>query len=208
MLATIYIEFFKIEIIDLFIVDNANDKKPDLIVVLEGGSIKFAPSHERAIAAINAYGSNKSKVLVCSIRELKGEIEGYLISKGINKSDLVQAHYEYDSSGGTYNNIKEILSVLKVNKNYKNILVVTSPYHELRVNTMIVELINSDTMYNGITINYSNIKNSEITKTNNSRFMKIISHELLGILVFKFTHLYSKYISTIVVEPSHEIDIT
>ena len=179
--------FFKSAIISLLMVEKIGFNEPDLIVVLEGGSIKFPPTYERVSEAVRAYHEYKTKILVCSIPGLKIDIYNYFKSNGIRNEDLIISEYTYDDSGGTYNNVNEIISVIKNNKKYKNIKIITSPYHELRVDIIFSRIFKSSNIDRQVNVSFHHVKNSEILKTDFRRYMRIIAHELVGIMVFKYT---------------------
>jgi len=184
--------FYKSEILSFLKIHRDHNNDADLLVVLEGGSIRFPPTKERVSEALGLYINNNVKLLVCSKESLKNEILDYLVANGVKKKDLVVSNYSYDGAGGTFNNINEILSIIKSNEAYKNITIVTSPYHELRVDIMFSELIAGSGIDHKINLSFSHIENSEVEKTDIRRFVKIITHELIGILVFKYKLIVRK----------------
>jgi len=178
-------------VLDLLMVNDGNFKEADLIVVLEGGSIDFAPTHERVNKAIELYKFNYSKVLVCAYEEHKQSVLKKLFSRGIESDSIIESYYTYNGKkgGGTYNNVLEIFSVIEKNDKFKNILIVTSPYHELRVSLIISKIILRTEKSELISIKYAHINNSELLHTNTARFIRVIGRELLGILGFYFNVL-------------------
>jgi len=164
----------------------------DLLVVLEGGSMRFQPKYERVSEIIRLYQENNKYLLVCSNRSAKNEILDYLTANGVKREDLVISEYVYDKSGGKYNNIKELISVIKINKDFESITIGTSPYHELRVDMMFSELLIHSGIERKIHLSFAHIENSEVQKTDVRRFMRIIVHELIGIMAFKFKLIVEK----------------
>jgi hypothetical protein len=177
--------------LNLFKVDGDIFDKPDLMVVLEGGAVHFAPTRERANKAIGLYKQYPVAILVCAYRQHKRSIIEHLLLNGVDAGDILGTHYEYEGKegGGTYNNVLEIISVVKKNSDYKNMLIVTSPYHELRVSLLFSALLEQSEIKRPIYIKYSHITNSEALYTDAPRFVGIIRHELLGIAWFYFRHL-------------------
>lgn len=183
-------------ILSFFIVDSETFVKPDLIVLLEGGAIDFSPTIERANRTIELYSKYPANILVCSYAAYKPGLLKYLIKNGVNPKDLTKTLYEYRGKrgGGTYNNVLEIISVLKENDNYQRITIVTSPYHELRVSKIYSTLINESKINRHVSVSYSNIQDSEIIYANTSRFTSVIAHEVLGLLGFYFMLIQDKVI--------------
>jgi len=184
-----FVNFDKQAIINLFMIDAYAFDKPDLIVVLEGGDILFAPSIERANKVVDIYNNEQAKVLLCSDSEYRKDIVNYFEINGVRKSDIISSSYKYDNNGGTYNNIREMLYVMQKMDNYRNIQIVTSPYHELRVHLMFISFINEVEFGREVNVSFSHINNSEVSKTDNARFVRIILHELMGIMFFKLRTL-------------------
>ena len=181
-------------ILSFFTVNSVVSVKPDLIVLLEGGAIDFSPTLERSNRVVELYSKYRSNVLVCSYREFKTSVLTYLIKNGVDSKDFTKTLYEYDGKrgGGTYNNILEIISVLKDNANFREITIVTSPYHELRVSRIFSTLIDEAKINRNISVSYSNIHDSEIFNANTSRFTSVITHEVFGLLGFYFMLIQDK----------------
>lgn len=186
-------------VLNAFIVEGDVIEKPDLLILLEGGSIRFAPTRERAEETIRLYKQHPGTVLICAYRNYKKDIRKYLINNGIKASDIVESFYDYDGKkgGGTYNNVLEVLSVIKKKNNIQNIVIVTSPYHELRVSILFSELIKQAEINKPIFINYSNINDSEAIHTDTPRFISIISHELQAISWFYIMQAYEKVVKNL-----------
>lgn len=189
----LFASIFRGSVIDLFIAHKKEFGETDLIVVLEGGSIRFAPTNERVNKVISVYKENPKKILICSVSNYKEDIVDFLISNGIKNDDILISNYDYTEDGGTYNNAKEIISILKNNISYRNIEIITSPYHEFRVNLILSTLIKEVDFKQSIYFKFSHINNSEVSGTDNIRFIKIISHEILGSIVFKLQYIKSIY---------------
>jgi len=179
-------------VLNFFIVDGEAIGKADLLVLLEGGSIRFSPTRERANKTIELYKQYPKAVLVCAYHEEKKGVIKYLVRNGITANDIVKSSYDYKGKvgGGTYNNVLEIISIIKKYNTIKNIVVVTSPYHELRVSLIFSELVKQAKIDRPVHVKYSHIENSEVIHTDVPRFISIIFHELMGIAWF-----YIKFVS-------------
>ena len=186
-----YLLIDKRSILNILTVDGDYFNSADLLVVLEGGAVRFAPTRERANKAIELYKQFPSNVLVCAYRKHKNGIIKYLSLNGVRAEDFYDSYYEYEGKegGGTYNNVLEIISVIKENNKFQNIVIVTSPYHELRVSLILSELINEAEIGRVIYIKYADIKTSEVINTDIPRFIRIIFHEFIGISGF-----YAKFV--------------
>jgi len=157
----------------------------DLVVVLEGGNAKYAPTNERVNKILEVYFSEYNDILICSYNRYKNGIIDYLEAHGVEKSRLLTSNYNYNYNyGGTYNNAQEIVYFLIKNIKYKNIEIITSPYHEFRVNMILSELIEKKAMQDVVQFWFVHIDNSEILTTDNRRYLQIISHEFLGVINF------------------------
>ena len=179
-----------------FVVDGDVFSVPDLLVVLEGGDVVFAPTRERVNKVLELYKQRPANILVCAYPEYKKGIKQYLTRNGVKDEHLVQSVYVYKGKkgGGTYNNVLEIMSTFQSNNNINKIEIVTAPYHELRVSLIFSTLNEGDKNHDSIKIRYSHIKNSEVLHTNTPRFLRIISHELLGIIGFYINFLKDKIV--------------
>jgi len=180
-------------LVRFFVVEGDSFRVPDLLVVLEGGSLNFSPTQERVDRLLELYREYPVNVLVCAYRIHKREIIEYLKAQGIKAEDIVKTEYRYEgkAGSGTYNNVLEILSAIESN-HYKNIEVVTSPYHELRVSIIISSIIRQLKIDRKIYVKYGHINKSEIIETDNPRFFRILAHELAGIAGFYMNLLYSE----------------
>ena len=179
-------------------VDGDNFDASDLMVVLGGGSVSSAPTRERVNKTIELYKQHPDNILICAYRNNKQDIINYLVLNEIKPKHITKSFYEYDGKegGGTYNNVLEIISVIKDN-DFQDIVIVTSPYHELRVSLIFSSLIKEAGINGIVNIKYSHIKNSEVLYTDMPRFIGIISHELLGIIGFYIQHVGSKLVEYI-----------
>ncbi|MFK5892772.1 MAG: YdcF family protein [Pseudomonadota bacterium] len=181
----ISITYFRNTIIDFFVIESYAFKRADIIVVLEGGGIKFPPTLERVKKAIDIYSSENRPILVCSEGDHRDDIIKFIKSNGVKSKDIIISSFEYGVGNGTYNNVKEIITILNEYPKYRNIEIITSPYHELRVYTIFKKLLEVKKLSETVNFNFSHIKNSEIMDTNNGRFINIIIHELLGVMFFR-----------------------
>ena len=170
--------------IDFFMVDSQVAELPDLLVLLEGGEWLYSPTRERVDKLIEIYKRKPTKILICSYPRYKDELEKALISNGVLPLNIVKSKYVYDGRGGTYNNVSEIMDTLKSNKEYKVINIVTSPYHEKRVQVIVSNLLNQSGVNRPVKIAFVHIEHSDIYYTNNERYIDLIGHEILGIAWF------------------------
>lgn len=178
--------------INFFMVDSKVAESPDLLVLLEGGEWLYSPTRERVDKLIEIYKRKPSKILICSYPRYKDELIKVLTSNGVLPLDIVKSKYVYDGRGGTYNNVSEIMDTLKNNNEYKVINIVTSPYHEKRVQVMVSNLLNQSGVNRPVKIAFVHIKHSDIYHTNNERYIDLIGHEILGIAWFYMQMLQVK----------------
>lgn len=176
-----------------FMVDSQVTESPDLLVLLEGGDWLYSPTRERINKLIEIYKRKPNKILICSYPRYKDELVKVLILNGVLPLDIVKSKYVYDGRGGTYNNVSEIIDVLKNNKEYKVINIVTSPYHEKRVQIIVSKLLYKSGINRRVKIYFAHIKHSDIYYTNNERYIDMIGHEILGIAWFYMQMLQVKY---------------
>lgn len=182
--------FFKrTPIIELLTIDKTPFKKIDLFVILGGGFRKGKignSTKERLETFIEKYQKTNMKIpiLVCEYPEGKKKMEFYINNKIEKKLNFLKSTYHYkEIFGGTENNIKEVLNVVKNKENINNILVITSPYHELRTYLIFKRLKKQMKLKKQLKINFLHPKNfGEIKSTNNKRFFKLVIHELGGIV--------------------------
>lgn len=167
-----------------FMVDSQVSESSDLLVLLEGGEWLYSPTRERINKLIEIYKRKPTKILICSYPKYKDELEKVLISNGVLPLNIVKSKYVYDGRGGTYNNVSEIMETLKSNKEYKVINIVTSPYHEKRVQVIVSNLLNQSGVNRPVKIAFVHIEHSDIYYTNNERYIDLIGHEILGIVWF------------------------
>jgi len=177
-------------------INSPNNCKPDLIAVLGGGIKKGKlgiSTKERLNNFIKIYNSyeNKPKVLICEYPEGKKKMELYLEKKMNLEKFTETSLYKYSEKiGGTENNIKDIFAFANKNINIKNILIITSPYHEKRTELIIRRLKNKMKLNKNVKFIFLHIQNSgEILTCSYIRFGKLIFHEFGGIiyeLVFKY----------------------
>lgn len=190
ILTVFCISFIKRTPILSFLTVNTPTKiNPDLIVVLGGGIKKGKlgiSTKERLNEFLNIYNSiqKKPKVLICEYPEGKKKMELFIIEKVNSKNFAEDSLYKYSEKiGGTENNIKDVLTFLKSDKNIKNVLIITSPYHQKRTNLIIGRQIKIMKIDKNINFYFYHMKNQgEILTCSNKRFAKLIFHELGGII--------------------------
>ena len=175
---------FRPLMISFFMVDANVDASPNLLVLLEGGGLVYSPTQERMNKLIDIYKRKPTNILVCSSPQYKEELISNLVSNGVLPQDIVKSRYVYDARGGTYNNVSEIMTTLKSNKEYNSIGIVTSPYHENRVQIIVKYLLFKSGINRRIKFSFMHIEDSDIYNTNNERYLNIIGHELLGTVWF------------------------
>ena len=179
--------------IDFFMVDSKVTESPDLLVLLEGGEWLYSPTRERIDKLIEIYKHKPTKILICSYPRYKDELVKVLISNGVLPLDIVKSKYVYDGRGGTYNNVSEIMDTLKNNKEYKVINIVTSPYHERRVQIIVSNLLSQSGINRSVKISFVHIEYSDIYNTNNERYIDLIGHEILGVAWFYIQMIQLKF---------------
>ncbi len=171
-------------VISLLMVDTHHRNSPDFLVLLEGGSWLYTPTRERLDKAIELYKAHSSTILVCAHQKYKQDIVDFMISNGVQRADLIESQHTYGERGGTYNNVMEIIDVLKRYEHYNSIEIVTSPYHERRVQAIFSNLIAKSGITRPIYIKFRHIENSDIYTTNTYRYLKIVFHEILGLVAY------------------------
>lgn len=176
--------FYRPTVISAFQVHKNYDAPPDLIVLLEGGGLVYSPTRERLEKVLELYRQRETNILVCAYEEFKKDIVSALVSNGVRSSDIVQSQYAYNASGGTYNNVLEMMDALRKNEKYSFIEIVTSPYHERRVDIMFSNLMGKSNIKRGVYVRFPHIMNSDIYYTNNERYLILTGHELFGMVWF------------------------
>jgi len=169
--------------LDLLMVENDFNKNAELLVMLEGGGLNFSPTKERALKVLELYKKKQTKVLVCSHQDLKSEIVAFLIDRWVKENDLIKTEYIYGDENGTYNTV-EIARFLNENNAYQAIRIVTSPYHEFRVNIILDDVLQKTAVNRELVIGFSHINKSDIYDTNTERYAGMILHEIAGIIFY------------------------
>lgn len=174
-------------VLRFFIVEIApTTSRPDLLVLLEGGDLRYSPTRERVDRLMELYKRRPTKVLVCSAPQHKRNLTEFLISEGVIPSDIIESNYPnaYENRGGTHGNVLEILNVLRTNKDLRVLEIVTSPYHEKRVQIIASRLLARSGTEMPVRITFAHIDDSDIYRTDRQRYLTIIGHEILGIAGF------------------------
>jgi hypothetical protein len=176
-------------IIRLLIVKTDKICTPDLIAVLGGGITQGnlgISTTERLNALLKTYMSKRKKpaILICEYPKGKEKMKRFI--KNYIKEDFTEAvsHYKYiETTGGTENNIKDILTYLKTQHNIKSVMIVTSPYHQRRTNLILKKLLKQLKIDKDITFCFYQMDNyGEILTCSYKRFAKLIFHEFAGIV--------------------------
>ncbi len=103
---------------------------------------------------------------------------------------IIKSNYRYNSElSGTVNNIKELISILKSHPELKKIGIITSIYHEKRVYTILNRYLKKENLKKIKVLFFHDKKNQEIFSCSYARYAKLIFHEFIGIIYFKFTEL-------------------
>ncbi|BBB32442.1 hypothetical protein TTHT_0884 [Thermotomaculum hydrothermale] len=101
------------------------------------------------------------------------------------KSNTVLSNYRYNENlGGTENNIRELISILKNHPEFKKIGIITSEYHEKRVRIILTYYLNKEKLSN-IKVYFFHNKQQEIYSCSFLRYLRLILHEIGGIIYFK-----------------------
>lgn len=180
-------------ILRFFIVEKTYKFPPDLLVLLEGGSLLYSPTRERVDKIIELYKRKPTQVLVCADQQHKDDITKFLVTNGVKPRDLVASDYTYGDRVGTYSNVLEIVHMLKTNKEYRFLDVVTSPYHERRVHIMTSKLFAKSGLDGRVRVRFSHVNDSDIYSTNQARYLRMIGHEVLGIAGFYMQTLTNRF---------------
>lgn len=191
-LLLIFLMVFRVEtvinhrptILRFFIVEKAYKFSPDLLVLLEGGSLLYSPTRERVDKIIELYKREPTPVLVCAAQQHKDDITKFLVTNGVEPRDLVTSGYTYGDRVGTYNNVLEMVRVLTTNKEYRFLDIVTSPYHERRVHIITSKLFAKSGLDVRVRVRFSHVNDSDIYHTNQARYLRMVGHEVLGIVGF------------------------
>ncbi len=191
IIATLLVYAFlkRTPILNLLIVKSDKQCNPDLIAVLGGGIRQGKPgisTTERLNALLQAYKTEKKKpeILICEYPKGKEKMKQFL--KNSIKEEFREAisKYKYiETTGGTENNIKDILNYLKTRKNIKSVLIITSPYHQRRTYLILKKLSKQLKIGEDISFCFYQMNNyGEILTCSNKRFAKLIVHEFAGIV--------------------------
>lgn len=117
------------------------------------------------------------------------EIIDNILAKETNYKTIVSNYKYNEKTGGTENNVLELVSILKKHPEFKRIGIITSIYHEKRVSLILKYYLKRENI-KGIEVYFlhDNTK-QEIYSCSFKRYIKLIAHEIGGILYFKLCTL-------------------
>ncbi len=172
-----------------------SEKKPDALVILSGGFKKNLVPGVSTFERINTLKEALNKypdtpVIVLDYNTGKKLIASKLKEESKNIRILVSNKYSYkEKLGGTENNIAELISLIKERNDIKTIALITSPYHEKRVKLILDYYLQKENL--NIDYFFIHVKNKgEIVNCDFSRYLKLVLHEVSGIIYFKLSRLY------------------
>ncbi len=170
----------------------SNSEKIDILFVFSGGFVnqKMGISTKERINYLKTI-LNKNPETPFVFLDYRGGKR--LIKESIpNKfNDIYNcSSYKYSEKlGGTENNVLELISILKKHPELKNIGIVTSIYHEKRVKIILKYYLEKENFdYINIVFLHNNL-NQEIYYCSFPRYIKLIFHELGGLIYFKLKTL-------------------
>ncbi len=187
LLFSLFIIFDRSFVISFLKVKSNVPKSVDLIAIMGGGTVgkgKFRlgrASIERLNRGIyllkNGYGK---KIFLAGYRGEQKIANEYMLERGVKREDIINYHKRHKSITGTQGDILMILDLIEKN-GYEKVLIVTSPYHEIRCKEIFNRLLKKRKM--NVKIYFSHIeKNGEIEKCNFFRYLKLIFHEFFALV--------------------------
>lgn len=173
-------------VVDIFTAQNhiKDHGRVQLVAILGGGmngQKLGASTKERLDRSIPFIKSQHPEhLIVCEYRKYREKLSNYLLKNGINKDKIAYSTFEYsDSNSGTLNNVLEILDYMN-KAQVRQVVVVTSPYHEKRVKLLFDRLTPKD---KNISVSFLHVNYSEIFTTSYRRYVSLIVHETGAIAV-------------------------
>jgi len=178
-------------VVNCLMVNNVNQQSDHrLLAILGGGMINAnmgKSTKERLDRCFTYLKTNRPKyILVCEYEKHTAILYNYLVSKGINSKYFVKPSFHYSvNNSGTLNNVLEILDFMDKN-NIVEVAVITSPYHEKRVNALFESLSNRQNVHRKIS--FIHVNDSEIISAPFKRYVQIIAHEIGAMMIFKISN--------------------
>lgn len=178
-------------IVDLLQVAGTPLAEPDLVVVMGGG---FRPdgelgrsTQERLDQLVLVFPtlSPNTSVLLSEYPGGRNRMAQYLSENAFPEDRLIESGYVFDGeAGGTVQNVAEMFHVLDSRPGVRNVLIITSPYHQLRVQQVMNayrERLELDDMPRFAFHQFPD--NSEIFTCGRFRFLRLAGRELTGIVI-------------------------
>ena len=183
------------KIVKFFSVNNSiQGEKIDIYFVFSGGFVKKhmgKSTKERVEFLKKLLDKNPETPFV--FLDYKGgkQIVSNLLGKRKNNQSL-NSNYRYNEHlGGTENNVLELISILKTHPEFKKIGIVTSIYHEKRIKLILDYHIKQENLTDVKVYFLHDSTHQEIYTCSFFRYLKLIMHELGGILYFKLRTIFN-----------------
>lgn len=182
--------------VQLLAVDNQNkEEKVDIYFVFSGGFIKSETMGKSTRERINflkkLLKTNPDTPFVFLDYKRGKEIIDNILAKE-TKHKTVVSNYKYnEKTGGTENNVLELVSILKKHPEFKKIGIITSIYHERRVSIILNYYLSKEKIKNIKVYFLHDNSKQEIYSCSFTRYLKLIAHEIGGILYFKTYSMFN-----------------
>ncbi len=198
ILAALFFFFPRRPIINLLKIDTGVPQHSDLIAVLGGGIApggKLGRSTRERLNGVIAYTvarNHQCPVLVLEYPAGRRKMISFLVRHGLDRGDVLRSGFHYrEQRGGTENNIAELFHVLRFHRGIKQVLLVTSPYHQRRVQLMLKSFLTKEPAAKEPAAGEWRFyflqlaSDGEIFYCSRWRFWRLVSHEALGIFFLK-----------------------
>lgn len=178
-------------IVDLLQVESGPLAEPDLVVVMGGG---FRPdgqlgrsTRERLDQLIAVYPTlpPDTFVLISEYAGGRNRMAQYLAKNSFPADMLVESDYVFDGeTGGTVQNVADLFHVLGRQSGIRSVLIITSPYHQLRVRQVVDAYQDRLELEEKRRFAFHRFPdNSEIFTCGRFRFLRLAGRELTGIVI-------------------------
>lgn len=183
------------KIVKLLSVDNQNKaKKIDIYFVFSGGFVKnkMGKSTSERIDFLKKLLKKHENTPFVFLDYKRGkEIVDNMLIKEIKNKSIVSDYKYNESLGGTENNVLELVSILKQHPEFKRIGIITSLYHEKRVKLILNYYLKKEKIKNIKIYFLHDNSRQEVYSCSFKRYLKLIVHEIGGILYFKLHVLFN-----------------
>lgn len=178
-------------VVNCLMVNNVKQQSDHRLLAILGGGMSnkvIGKSTKERLDRCSTYlKTNKPKyIMVCEYETHTALLYNYLVSKGINNKYFVKPSFTYSvNNSGTLNNVLEILDFMNRN-NIDEVAVITSPYHEKRVNALFESFSKKQKVNRKIS--FIHVNDSEVISAPYKRYVQIIAHEIGAIMIFKISN--------------------